>query len=100
MNGTEYTSSQGATTLLFDPGDEAGKGSAGGMAMCNTYNGGYIVEEDTLTLSELSTTMISCADTIMQSEATYLEVLGAAQTYQIFGQPYHYLGERHVDLCR
>ena len=86
MNGTEYSTSQGATTILFDPVDESGNGSAGGMAMCNSYNGGYTVEEDTLTLSELSTTMISCADTIMQSEATYLEVLGAAQTYQIFGQ--------------
>ena len=86
MNGTEDTTSQGATTVLFDPGDEPGKGSAGGKAMCNTYNGGYTVEEDTLTLSELSTTMILCADTIMQSEATYIEVLGAAQTYQVFGE--------------
>ena len=86
MNGAQVDGSQVATTVLFDPGVEQGQGSAGGMAMCNTYRGGYTVEEDKLTVTELSSTKIFCPETVMQDEVTYLELLGAAQKYQVFGQ--------------
>ncbi len=86
MNGTPNNIGLVPTTVLFDPGAEPGQGSAGGVAMCNNYRGGYTVEEDQLTVSEISTTMIRCPETVMQAEATYLELLGTAQTYQVFGQ--------------
>jgi heat shock protein HslJ len=86
MNGERNTTDQVATTILFDPGPEPGQGSVGGMAMCNAYRGGYTAEEDKLTVSELSSTKINCPETVMQAEETYLELLGTAQTYQVFGQ--------------
>jgi heat shock protein HslJ len=86
MNGVRNTIGLVPTTALFDPGTGSGQGSVGGVAMCNNYNGGYTVEEDKLAVSELSSTMIRCPETVMQAEATYLEVLGAAQTYQVFGE--------------
>ena len=86
MNGVVNTVGLVATTVLFDPGSEPGQGFVGGVAMCNNYHGGYAVEEDQLAVSELASTKISCPETTMQAEATYLELLGTAQTYQVFGQ--------------
>ena len=86
MNGEPNNTGLVATTALFDPATELGQGSIGGTAMCNNYHGGYTVEEDKLTVTELSSTKISCPETVMQAEATYLELLGLAQTYQVFGQ--------------
>ena len=86
MNGTPNTIGLVPTTALFDPGAEPGKGSVGGVAMCNNYNGGYTVAEDQLTVTDVASTMIRCPDTVMQAETTYLELLGTAQTYQVFGQ--------------
>ena len=86
MNGAPNTIGLVATTALFDPGSEPQQGSVGGVAMCNNYRGSYTVEEDTLTITEVSSTMIRCPETVMQAEATYLELLGTAQTYQVLGQ--------------
>ncbi len=86
VNGERNTIGLVPTTALFDPGSEPGQGAVGGVAMCNNYRGGYTVEGDTLAVSDIATTMISCPETVMQAEATYLELLGAAQTYQVMGQ--------------
>jgi heat shock protein HslJ len=86
MNGVRNNIGLVPTTALFDPQASSGQGSVGGVAMCNNYNGGYTVEEDKLTVEELSSTKIRCPETVMQAETTYLELLGSAQTYQVFGQ--------------
>ena len=86
MNGVSTTGGVVDTTVLFERGTEPGQGSVGGVAMCNNYRGGYTVEEDQLAVTELSSTKILCPETVMQSEATYLELLGTAQAYQVFGQ--------------
>jgi hypothetical protein len=86
MNGVPNTIGLVATTALFDPGSEPQQGAVGGVAMCNNYRGSYAVEQDTLTVTELSSTKIRCPETVMQAEATYLELLETAQTYQVFGQ--------------
>jgi heat shock protein HslJ len=86
MNGVVNTIGLVATTALFDPGTEPGQGLVGGVAMCNNYHGSYAVEEDRLTVTELASTKIRCPETVMQAEATYLELLGSAQTYQVFGE--------------
>jgi heat shock protein HslJ len=86
MNGVVNTIGLVATTALFDPGTEPGQGLVGGVAMCNNYHGSYAVEEDRLTVAELASTKIRCPETVMQAEATYLELLGSAQTYQVFGE--------------
>jgi heat shock protein HslJ len=86
MNGAPNTIGLVATTALFDPGAEPQAGAVGGVAMCNNYRGSYTVEEDTLTVTELAATKIRCPETVMQAEATYLELLETAQTYQVLGQ--------------
>ena len=86
MNGELNTIGLVATTALFDPGSEPQKGAVGGVAMCNNYRGSYAHDEDTLTISELTSTRVSCPETVMQAEATYLELLETAQTYQVLGQ--------------
>lgn len=86
VNGVRNNLGLVPTTLLFDPGAEPGQGAAGGIAMCNNYRGGYSVEEESLTVSELAATKIRCPDPVMEAETTYLELLGAAQSYQVFGQ--------------
>ena len=94
MNGEPNTIGLVATTALFDPGSEPGKGAVGGVAMCNNYNGSYTVQEDNLTVTELASTMIRCPETVMQAEATYLELLEAAQTYQVLGQTLIIISEK------
>jgi heat shock protein HslJ len=86
MNGEPNNIGLVPTTVLFDPEAGPGQGFVGGVAMCNNYSGGYTVEEDMLTVTELSSTRIRCPETVMQAETTYLELLGTAQTYQVFGQ--------------
>lgn len=86
MNGAPNTIGLVPTTALFDPGSEPQQGSVGGVAMCNNYNGSYTVEEDTLTINDIASTKVRCPETVMQAEATYLELLQTAQTYQVLGQ--------------
>jgi heat shock protein HslJ len=86
MNGVRNTVGLVPTTALFDPEAKPGQGAVGGVAMCNNYRGGYTVEEDRLTVTELASTKVRCPETVMQTEATYLELLRAAQSYQVFGQ--------------
>jgi heat shock protein HslJ/chitodextrinase len=86
VNGVPNTIGLVPTTALFDPGSEPGKGAVGGVAMCNNYRGSYAIEADALTIDGIAATKIRCPDTVMQAEATYLELLETAQTYQVFGQ--------------
>jgi heat shock protein HslJ len=44
------------------------------------------VDGETLSVSEISQTLVRCPETVAQAETTYLEVLGSAQTYQVFGE--------------
>ena len=85
MNGDENLVGQ-PTTALFEPGAEPGKGMVGGAAMCNQYGGSYTQVQGNLTIENIFTTLMSCPENVMQAEATYLEILGAAQSYQVFGE--------------
>lgn len=76
-----------AITALFTPGDEAGAGFVGGNAGCNSYNTGYEVSDDTLTVdAAIATTMMLCPDeALAELEQTYLSALPTAETYTILG---------------
>jgi heat shock protein HslJ len=84
MNGDENMVGQ-PTTALFEAGTEPGKGGVGGAAMCNHYAGSYTQDQGTLKIDNILTSFISCPEDVTQAEATYLETLGAAQSYQIIG---------------
>jgi heat shock protein HslJ len=86
MNGSVEIAGQSPTTALFEPGAEPGKGAVGGVAMCNNYSGEYSLEGSALTIEGFATTLASCPDTVMQTQEEYLEVLGAAQSYEVVGE--------------
>jgi heat shock protein HslJ len=66
-------------------------GFLGGQMNCNSYGGGpdsgkYIAtDEGTLTITQIAVTVQLCSkpDGIMQQEATYIEALQQATTYQV-----------------
>lgn len=86
MNGEVNRIGLVPTTALFEPGTEPGKGAVGGVAMCNNYSGSYSLDQETLQISDIGTTQIRCPENVMQAEATYLETLKAAQSYQALGE--------------
>lgn len=86
MNGEENLEGLVPTTALFEPGTEPGQGTVGGVAMCNNYFGGYSLDESSLTIETIATTFMQCPEAVMQAEATYIEVLEAAQSYEVFGE--------------
>jgi heat shock protein HslJ len=73
--GTELTATFGA--------DGALSGSSG----CNTYQAGYEVDGDNISIGLGISTMMACGepDGIMEQEQEYLTALGTAATYQISG---------------
>ncbi len=54
-----------------------------GHASCNTYNGGYVLTGEGLTLSEIVTTMMACAPALMTQESRFLDFLKNAQRFEI-----------------
>lgn len=67
------------TAIFSDDGNITGSGG------CNYYAGSYEVSDDQMSIGPLATTAMICPEGSDQ-ELAYLEALGAAQTYQLFGQ--------------
>jgi heat shock protein HslJ len=62
-------------------------GTLSGSAGCNTYNAGYEVDANNISIGLPISTMMACAEPegIMEQEQEYLTALGTAATYQITG---------------
>jgi heat shock protein HslJ len=78
----EYGPTDAPVAALADPPVtvrfEAG-GKVGGSGGCNSYGGTYELDGQSLTVGEIASTMMACADaTAMQQETTYLGALGSA----------------------
>jgi len=86
MNGERNKVGLLPTTVLFEPGTELGKGRVGGGAMCNNYGGNYTLENDQLKINTIVTTRVACPENVMQTEATYIELLETAQSYKVLGE--------------
>lgn len=70
-------------TLTFD----AINNSIGGSGGCNSYGGSYAVEGDSITFSQLVSTMIACMDDgVMTQESTYLAALESVERYEVTGR--------------
>jgi heat shock protein HslJ len=65
-----------APTLIFDSEGVGGNGS------CNTFSGGYTVENGALTIGPLASTLMFC-ENFMDQESAYLTALQEAVGYQI-----------------
>jgi heat shock protein HslJ len=72
------------TALTADFGKD---GNLSGNSGCNTYNGGYKVNGDQITIGPLASSMMACEEPagVMEQEAQYLAALQSAATYQIEG---------------
>ena len=69
-------------TIGFVSSDGSVRGSAG----CNSYGGGYDVDQDKLTFpGPLMGTAMACPEPIMNQEMEYLKTLQAAENYKIEG---------------
>ncbi len=80
-------------TLTFD------KNTLGGNAGCNSFGGKYEVDGDILSITELVSTLMACADTeVMDQESAYLNALGAAQTFSVKGTELRILSADRVEL--
>jgi len=64
-------------TLNFDA-----QGRVFGRSGCNTYNGRYTLTGENLTVASPVTTLKACAESLMQQERRFLEILGDVQRFE------------------
>lgn len=69
-----------SVTLTFDA-----EGHVYGQASCNRYTGGYKLTGEGLTLGPLASTMMACADELMDQEGRFLGLLAQARSFAIGG---------------
>lgn len=67
-------------TLNFDAA------AASGTDGCNRYSGSYTVDGEQITITNIASTMMACAEPVMQQATAYAAVLQEAATYSIAGQ--------------
>jgi heat shock protein HslJ/uncharacterized lipoprotein YbaY len=65
-------------TLNFDE-----KNRVFGRAGCNTYNGGYTLTGEGLTVTSPASTLKACAESLMQQEQRFLEILGSVERFEL-----------------
>jgi heat shock protein HslJ len=71
---------EGSSITLQLGGDGRITGSGG----CNTYGGNYQAQGNTITFSEIISTMRACADeAVTRQEKRYFEALGSAASYEL-----------------
>jgi heat shock protein HslJ len=70
-----------AVTIQFD-----NAGQVSGSGGCNSYSGSYLVDGNTLTLTEIVSTLMACVDTaLMDQEIEYFDALQTVSEFQIEG---------------
>lgn len=68
------------TSLVFDR-----EGQISGNMGCNSFGGKYEVKENTVTFSQVISTMMACAEPQMTQEGTAFKVLNGTATYTLEG---------------
>ena len=58
---------------------------AGGSAGCNSYGGGFQVNNNAILFGQMVTTLMACDQPIMDQETAYLDALAKATTYAVTG---------------
>ena len=61
----------------------AADGRVFGNGSCNTYNGGYVLTGEGLTLSRAAATMMACPPALMSQESRFFELLEKVQRFEI-----------------
>lgn len=70
-------------TATFTPGESSNSGTISGSSGCNTYNAGYSLDGQNITVEPPAVTRMYCA-TGMETEQAYLTALQASTSYEIF----------------
>ncbi len=65
-------------TLDFDK-----QGGLSGTTSCNRYSAGVTIEGDTIRVSPARVTRMACETELMRQEQTFLDLIGAASTFEI-----------------
>ncbi|MEX1021374.1 MAG: META domain-containing protein, partial [Litorilinea sp.] len=60
-------------------------GEMGGSAGCNSFFGDYVIEDESLTIGPLGSTLMACEEPLMRQESAVLAALEATATYRIVG---------------
>ena len=79
-----------ASPTLADPNTETSltlgiDGALNGNLGCNTFSGSYKVKGSNVTFSSLASTLMACADPIMQQESTVFHVLNGTAAFNLVG---------------
>ena len=69
-------------TAIFIPAEAPNTGVISGFGGCNTYNAGYTLDGNKITVSPVATTMMACPSG-METEQAFLAGLQAATSYQV-----------------
>jgi heat shock protein HslJ len=84
LEGTEWTLVDGVDapddsvpTLTLDDG------SASGFGGCNTFNGAYELDGESITIGPLAATLMGCEEDKSTAEAAYFPALEAADSWAI-----------------
>ncbi len=68
------------TSLVFDA-----QNKVSGNVGCNSFSGDYTVDGDKVTFSAITSTLMACADPIMEQESAVLKSLVDTATFNISG---------------
>ncbi len=60
-------------------------GTISGSGGCNNFNGSYEVDDSTITIGPLASTLMACEQDVMDQEAAFLAALQSAATYRVEG---------------
>ena len=83
LEGTEWTLVDGVDA----PGDSVPtltleEGIASGFGGCNSFTGGYELDDDSITIGPLAATLMACEDDKSAAEAAYVPALEAADSWR------------------
>jgi heat shock protein HslJ len=84
-------------TIEFGEDDASPDGAiVSGSGGCNTYQGTYTVDGESLTFGPLAATLMACSDPegVMEQEAVFLAQLQSATGYRIDGDQLHILNDK------
>ena len=60
-------------------------GTVAGSSGCNSYNGSYEIDGNSMTIGPLATTRMACTPELLAQETLYLELLAQVDSYEVNG---------------
>ena len=60
-------------------------GTVAGSSGCNSYNGTYQIDADSMTIGPLASTLMACTAELLGQEAFYFELLAQTDSYEVSG---------------